>query len=242
MPIIDYRAYYDAQSYGDIHVRYHTFSMRARLEKANGTAANQVSLLEDAKYGLFSTASPLLQHAVDSMDRWLTQLTADGSSRPRIDKIVAARPSGLEEGCRGPSGFIAQPLDRDPSSRCEQLFPSASFPREVAGAGVAADVIKCRLQRPVRSDYPPSRTRSGTPARDLPRRRLRLLQARHRPAAARRHLAYLPKVNRIRRLERVIMVPSQSRIDMLCNRLRVLERRTAPSRRTAPVVRDNGWR
>ncbi|MEU4294941.1 DUF6351 family protein [Kribbella sp. NPDC026596] len=154
VPIIDYRAYFDSRSYGDIHVRYHTFSMRARLEKANGTTANQVSLLEDAKYGLFSTDSPLVQHAVDSMDRWLTRLAADGSSRPRIAKIVAARPSGLKEGCRGPSGFIAQPLDRNPASRCEQLFPSASFPREVAGAGVAADVIKCQLHDPVRSDYP----------------------------------------------------------------------------------------
>lgn len=153
VPIIDYRAYYDDQSYGDIHVRYHTFSMRARLEKANGTSANQVSLLENAQYGLFSTASPLLQHAVDSLDRWLTALSADDSSRPRIDKIVDARPSTLVEGCRRPEGFIAQPLNRNPSSRCEQLFPSASFPREVAGAGVAADVVKCRLHTPVRSDY-----------------------------------------------------------------------------------------
>ncbi|MFF0270883.1 DUF6351 family protein [Kribbella sp. NPDC004536] len=154
VPIIDYRAYYDTQSYGDIHLRYHTFSMRARLLKANGTAANQVSLLEDARYGLFSTASPLLQHAIDEMDRWLTQLTADTTARPRIAKIVAARPAGLVEGCRGPSGFIAQPLDRNPSSACEKLYPSASFPREVAGAGVAADVIKCKLRAPLRSDYP----------------------------------------------------------------------------------------
>ncbi|NUS00692.1 MAG: hypothetical protein HOV67_36190 [Kribbellaceae bacterium] len=154
VPIIDYRAYYDTQSYGDIHVRYHTLSMRARLLKANGTAANQVSLLEDARYGLFSTASPLLQHAVDSMDQWLTVLMADDTARPRIAKIVAARPAGLVEGCRGASGFIAQPLDRNPSSACEKLYPSASFPREVAGEGVAADVIKCNLRAPVRSDYP----------------------------------------------------------------------------------------
>jgi hypothetical protein len=153
VPIIDYRAYYDDQSYGDIHVRYHTFSMRARLEKANGTSANQVSLLEDAQYGLFSTVSPLLQHAVDSLDQWLTTLAADDSSRPRIEKIVDARPSTLREGCRAPEGFITQPLNRDPSSRCEQLYPSASFPREVAGAGVAADIIKCRLRTPDRTEY-----------------------------------------------------------------------------------------
>ncbi|MBP2350924.1 hypothetical protein JOF29_002007 [Kribbella aluminosa] len=154
VPIIDYRAYADTQPWGDLHLRYHTFSMRARLEKSNGTAANQVSLLEDSRYGLFSTASPLLRHAVKEMDHWLTQLTADGTARPRIDKIVAARPSGLVEGCRGPHGFIAQPLDRDPATLCEQLFPSASFPREVAGSGVAADVIKCQLVPPVRSEYP----------------------------------------------------------------------------------------
>jgi hypothetical protein len=34
------------------------------------------------------------------------------------------------------------------------LFPSASFPREVAGAGVAADVIKCELRTPKRPEYP----------------------------------------------------------------------------------------
>ena len=88
------------------------------------------------------------------MDSWLTVLDADGTSRPGIDKIVSARPSELVEGCRGSSGFIAEPLNRDPASHCEQLFPSASFPREVAGAEVAADIIKCKLHAPVRSDYP----------------------------------------------------------------------------------------
>jgi len=57
------------------------------------------------------------------------------------------------EGCRAPDGFVAQPLDRNPSSRCERLFPSASFPREVAGGGVAADVVKCSLRTPVRTEY-----------------------------------------------------------------------------------------
>ena len=30
--------------------------------------------------------------------------------------------------------FIAETQRRDPSTRCEQLYPSASFPREEAGA------------------------------------------------------------------------------------------------------------
>lgn len=156
VPIIDYRAYVDDQPNGDIHVRYHSFSMAERLKKANGTAANRVSLLEDARYGLHSTASPLVRHAITQMDRWLTALAADTSAAPRIDKIVRAKPAELREGCNTRTAtptFIAAPLDRNPASECERLYPSASFPREVAGANIAADVIKCRLREPRRADY-----------------------------------------------------------------------------------------
>jgi hypothetical protein len=158
VPIIDYRAYFDDQPNGDIHLRYHSLSMQARLEKANGTAANRVSLLEDARYGLFSTDSPLLRHAITSMDRWLTTLERDTSPTPRIDKIIRAKPAELREGCETRSAnptFIPEPLNRNPTSTCERLYPSASFPREVAGANIAADVVKCRLTRPARADYPP---------------------------------------------------------------------------------------
>lgn len=157
VPIIDYRAYYDDQASGDIHVRYHSLSLQARLMKANGTAANRVSLLEDARYGLYSTDSPLLRHAITQMDRWLTALARDTSSAPRITKIVRAKPAELREGCMTRSAnptFVAEPLNRDPASTCEQLYPSASFPREVAGAGIAADVVKCQLTRAKRADYP----------------------------------------------------------------------------------------
>lgn len=156
IPIIDYRAYYDDSPNGDIHVRYHTFSMRERLMTANGTAANHVSLLEDRRYGLFSTRSPLLRHAITQMDLWLRGIAADESEARPIDKIVANRPAELVEGCNTRDAtpeFIAQPLNRDADSECEQLYPSASFPREVAGASVAADVVKCRLRDPVPGDY-----------------------------------------------------------------------------------------
>lgn len=156
IPIIDYRAYFDDAAAGDIHVRYHTFSMRERLLKANGTAANHVSLLEDARYGLFSTASPLLRHAVTQMDQWLRTIAADDSGAAPIDKVVAARPAALVEGCNtraATAQFLAQPLDRDPGSECERLYPSASFPREVAGESIAADVVKCQLREPERDDY-----------------------------------------------------------------------------------------
>ena len=154
IPIIDYRAYNDDNPNGDIHVRYHSLSMQARLEKANGTAANRVSVMEDQRYGLFSTASPLLRRSIIEMDRWLTALPGS----PGLDEIVQAKPADLREGCMtrdADPAFVAERLDRNPASTCERLFPSASFPREVAGEDIAADIIKCHVTAPDRGDYPP---------------------------------------------------------------------------------------
>ena len=155
-PIIDYRAYTDDLPNGDIHVRYHTNSMRERLREANGSVVNHVSLLEDNRYGGLSTNSPLLRHAVTQMDAWLSRLDVGDDERPTLREIGRARPDALVEGCmtrdEDPS-FIAEVLDREPESECEQRYPSASFPREVAGESVQADVIKCQTREPRREDY-----------------------------------------------------------------------------------------
>jgi len=156
IPIIDYRAYNDLFPGGDIHVRYHSFSMRKRLEKANGRSDNQVMVVEDNRFGLYDNASPLLQRMIVTMDRWITAIKADGSHRTQIDKVVRNKPADLQEGCNTRDAiptFIAQPQTRDPSTTCHQLYPSNSFPREVARADVAADILKCQT-RPLRqSDY-----------------------------------------------------------------------------------------
>ncbi len=70
--------------------------------------------------------------------------------------MAAARPPALQEGCntRDPQPrFIAQEQLRDPTTECERLYPTASFPREVAGAGIASDVVKCRLKPIDPGDY-----------------------------------------------------------------------------------------
>ncbi len=71
IPIIDYRAYADDSATGDIHLRYHSFSMRERLRKANGDADNQVMVVEDFRYGYYSSDSPMLLGALAQMDKWL---------------------------------------------------------------------------------------------------------------------------------------------------------------------------
>ena len=161
IPIIDYRGYADDDPNGNIHLRYHSFSMRERLEKANGDADNQIMLVEDSRYGLYSSSSPLLQFALQEMDQWVANIQADDGDMPMHEKVVRNKPAELQEGCntRDPNPtFIAEKQTRDPSLKCEQLYPSAPAPREVAGASVASDIIKCQL-RPINlADYPANLT------------------------------------------------------------------------------------
>jgi Tannase-like family of unknown function (DUF6351) len=160
IPIIDYRGYIDDLPNADIHVRYHSFSLRERLEKANGHAKNHVMVVEDG-FGLYTNASPLLQRMILTMDRWITAINADTRGGRRIDRIVRNQPADLKEGCnpRGvvtsPAAFIAeeQVREQERASTCGTLYPSNSFPREVAGAGIAADIIKCQRKELRAGDY-----------------------------------------------------------------------------------------
>jgi hypothetical protein len=158
VPIIDYRGYADDATNGEVHLRYHSFAMRQRLENANGRSDNQVMLHEDGRFGLYSSASPLLQRAITTMDRWITAIKADTGKGSQIDKIVRNKPADLLEGCNTRAAsptFIAerQLREQEGATACNQLYPSNSFPREVAGADVTGDIIKCHRKPLKQSDY-----------------------------------------------------------------------------------------
>jgi hypothetical protein len=158
IPIIDFRDYNDALPGGDIHVRYHSFSMRKRLDKANGRHDNQVMVVNDNRFGLYNGTNPLLREAQLKMDRWITAIKADQGHMKQIDKVVRNRPGDLQEGCYTRDAtpvFIAETQVREQqgSTPCNQLYPTNSFPREVAGADIAADIIKCQLKPVSRRDY-----------------------------------------------------------------------------------------
>ena len=99
VPIIDYRTYYDDQPGGDVHLRFHSFSTRARLEKANGYSDNMIMLLQDKRYGDFDTISPVLLQALAQMDQWLTTLSRDTSNDAAIVKLRRAKPADLADAC-----------------------------------------------------------------------------------------------------------------------------------------------
>jgi hypothetical protein len=152
-PVIDQRTYLDsAGGFGDIHTAEMSFVMRARLLKANGTAANQV-IIENAPTAAQSAAAATYE--LDAMDRWLTAIGADRSHRDRAAKVVANRPEDLGDGCYLPSGErIRERLSYPPAGRCGELYPIKANPRLAAGAELAMDVLKCRLQPIDFRDYP----------------------------------------------------------------------------------------
>ncbi len=148
VPIIDYRAYSDDNPIGDIHLRYHSFSMRERLVKANGDADNQVMLVEDFRYGYYSSDSPMLLGALAQMDKWLAAIAADNQSGSVHDKVVRNKPATLQEGCNTRDAQPTKVVEtqRRESGQCAAIYPAPGSPRVVAGAGIAADVVKCQLK------------------------------------------------------------------------------------------------
>lgn len=150
IPIIDQRTFLDEKPAGDIHARYHSLSLRQRLLDANGTSENLVSVMRDSSHPSFS------KQVIPAMDQWLRDIDADDGEGSALEKVIANHPAEIQDGCylRDGSGtFVEQPLDRDPDSVCEQQYPSGSFPREVAGESIAADVAKCQVAEPDREDY-----------------------------------------------------------------------------------------
>ncbi len=155
IPIIDYRAYSDDNAIGDIHLRYHSFSMRERLIKANGSADNQVMLVEDFRYGYYSSDSPLLMSALSEIDKWLAAVAADTRPGSQRDKVIRNKPASLQEGCLtrdAAPAKIAEKFERA-SGRCAAIYPAPASPRFVAGGPIAADVIKCQLKPVSKADY-----------------------------------------------------------------------------------------
>jgi hypothetical protein len=160
-PIIDYRGYADMRKGGNEHPRFFSFSMKERLRKANGHLDNFVMLTADGdRYGLFSQNDPLVQEAFRQMDLWLTRLVQDNSTASRIDKVRRARPSDLVDACwtpregdTPPTKIIEEQKGSDVSSRCQDLYPSGSFARGVAGSSIASDIIKCQLKSIDPNDY-----------------------------------------------------------------------------------------
>jgi hypothetical protein len=137
--------------------------MRQRLADSNGRSDNQVMVVNDNRFGLYNNNNPLLREHILKLDRWITAIKADDRRIPQIEKVVQNKPADLKEGCYSRDAtpvFIAQAQvrEQDATTTCGTLYPTNSFPREVAGAGIASDIIKCQLRPLSPTDYSASFT------------------------------------------------------------------------------------
>ncbi len=154
-PIIDYRSYLDDREEGDIHMLVHQFSTRARLQKANGHALNQVMQV-GGQWG-YTQDAPDLGNLFRAMDSWLTALQQDTSDSPKAEKVLRAKPPELVDSCWDNTGeervLLKQPLRFDGSDTCAELYPAFPTPRQVAGAPLANQIVSCQLKPISSTDY-----------------------------------------------------------------------------------------
>lgn len=154
-PVIDYRSYTDHAERGDIHMIVHQFSTRARLAAANGHADNHVMTV-GGRWG-FTEASPDLGELFRQMDRWLMNIRASAAETDPARRVVASRPADLVDSCWDNTGAervrISEPLSFDGTGRCAELYPAYPTPRQVAGAPLANDIVKCALKPIDAGDY-----------------------------------------------------------------------------------------
>jgi len=154
-PVIDYRSYTDNRENGDIHMKVHQYSTRARLVAANGHANNHVMVVQ-GRWG-FTPERPDLGTLFDQMDSWLTRLAIDTLDDDAAMRVVRARPTHLVDACwdnrDGGHVKIDGVQTYDGEGPCNDLYPAFPTARHVAGAPLANNVVKCALKPVSPDDY-----------------------------------------------------------------------------------------
>jgi len=173
VPILHTRPYTD--SIGDIHDRHRDFTIRARLQKANGRSDNQVIWQGPARAraaqaqtegdapqpqaaGVQAGGVSLSALSLDTMNKWLDDMAGDPAPLS-TDKVVKHKPAQAVDACWTAAGEkIAEPATFDGTSidskgRCNTLYPVHSEPRLIAGAPLTNEIVKCQLKRIDYADY-----------------------------------------------------------------------------------------
>ena len=144
MPILHSRPYLDAA--GDIHDRHRDFTIRARLEKANGRADNEIIWVGPPASRSQTRSLDLASLSLYTMNKWLDNMSADPAPLP-ADKVLRNKPDGAVDACWDDAGKrFAEAAAFGGSGTCNRLYPVHSEPRLVAGAPLANDVLKCGLK------------------------------------------------------------------------------------------------
>ena len=148
-----------------IHHIWRSFSLRDRLDKANGGHGNMV--LWRFGTGLVApAASGLTLAAFLEMDKWITAVKADTGSRTLEQKIVAAKPATSVDFCylSTDTGFTTRVTD-PAVCNADKYLVTHSSPRQVAGGSVSENTLKCQLKPLDTADYAPAAVSAAQLAR-----------------------------------------------------------------------------
>src|SRR5690606_26415422 len=120
----------------NVHDKFHTTIVRARLQEYLGTTGTMVHLQAASEDGPLTSGEALnLAHldALDGIDRWIMAIKADTSDRSPTEKVVANKPADLVDTCYT---YAGQPYVQDRTgvevekitdqARCEEIFPEYS--------------------------------------------------------------------------------------------------------------------
>lgn len=132
--IIDMRAL----DVSGIHHQHRSWTMRARLDRANGGHGNQVIW--------YQAGSP--KEAYDVMDAWLSAIEQDNSATPVEQKVIAHRPAAANDRCGNADGTGLSMV------QCTGAADGST--RMAAGEGITGDVLECRLAPLDRASYAPA--------------------------------------------------------------------------------------
>lgn len=151
VPILHSRSYTDG--IGDIHDRHRDLTIRARLEKANGRADNQVIWVGPLRGRGQTGGLDLAALSLDTISKWLDDITADPAPLS-TDKVVRHKPVEAVDAYWDEAGKkITEKATFNGTGGFNAMYPVHSEPRLIAGAPLTNHVIKCQL-KPIRySDY-----------------------------------------------------------------------------------------
>lgn len=139
-----------------IHHIWRSFSLRERLDNANGNHGNHVMW----RYGSGLVASPASGIALDSfltMDKWMTALKADSSSATLEQKIINAKPAAAFDFCylSSDTTFSKKVTDKA-TCDADKFLKASSSPRQIAGGALSENVLKCQLKPLNAAEYAPA--------------------------------------------------------------------------------------
>ena len=146
--IIDLRAF-DLNP--NIHMPWRSFSERDRLDRANGTHANQVIRAFRTVNGGITPGPAGVRQSFLMMDHWLANIEADTSVTPIEQKVINNKPADVNDACFNSAGATDSDLLVDvglDSDAClvGAIAKNMKSPRVVSGGPLAENVFKCQLK------------------------------------------------------------------------------------------------